>query len=315
MLLLEGVDDRAGPEPRREDDLNEVLGVAQVDVDGREQHGQAARQHDAGDQGEQQQRQVGPVRRRVQHDHEDDHDDGLEEEEDAGRAHGGQGQDFAGNDTFFTMPALLTITPVPVRTPSGKRFHSSSPAKRKMTKSGMRLPEHDLEDDEVDGQRHGRRDHRPHQAEHRVLVLDLDLGAHQVDQQLARQPDLAEALAHADRRRDDPGDLVPLRLARAEPGRLGRHGRRIGHRARQAVPLVLATVCGGLAPDGEAGTSNATPRRSLPRPSDRSMTWSMKPYSQASSAVNQRSRSESVSMRSSGCPVWKAMRSAIMRLR
>ena len=48
---------------------------------------------------------------------------------------------------------------------------------------------------------------------------------------------------------------------------------------------------------------------------DRSMTLSMKPYSQASSAVNQRSRSESVSIRSSGCPVWKAMRSAIIRLR
>ena len=45
------------------------------------------------------------------------------------------------------------------------------------------------------------------------------------------------------------------------------------------------------------------------------MTLSMKPYSQASSAVNQRSRSESVSMRSRGWPVWKAMRSAIIRFR
>jgi hypothetical protein len=32
-----------------------------------------------------------------------------------------------GNDTFFTMPALLTMTPVPVSTPSWKRFHTSRP--------------------------------------------------------------------------------------------------------------------------------------------------------------------------------------------
>ncbi len=35
-----------------------------------------------------------------------------------------------GNDTFLTMPALFTTTPVPVRTPSEKRFHNRSPAKR-----------------------------------------------------------------------------------------------------------------------------------------------------------------------------------------
>ena len=45
-----------------------------------------------------------------------------------------------GKETFFTMPALFTTTPVPVSTPSEKRFHSSSPAKRKMTKCGILLP-------------------------------------------------------------------------------------------------------------------------------------------------------------------------------
>ena len=47
----------------------------------------------------------------------------------------------------------------------------------------------------------------------------------------------------------------------------------------------------------------------------RSMTWSMKPYSWRPSAVNQRSRSESASIRSTGWPVWKAIRSAIIRFR
>ena len=97
-------------------------------------------QHDAGDQGQEQDGQVGQSGAEVQDDQEDDHHDRLEEEEHAGRADGGQGEDLAGNETFLTMPALLTTTPVPVRTPSEKRFHSSSPAKRKITKFGMWLP-------------------------------------------------------------------------------------------------------------------------------------------------------------------------------
>ena len=44
-----------------------------------------------------------------------------------------------GNETFFTMPALLTTTPVPVSTPKEKRFHSSRPANRKITKWGCLL--------------------------------------------------------------------------------------------------------------------------------------------------------------------------------
>ena len=53
-------------------------------------------------------------------------------------------------------------------------------------------------------------------------------------------------------------------------------------------------------------------------PSSRMSFWitsSMKPYSLASSAVNQRSRSESASIRSTGWPVWNEMRSAIIRFR
>ena len=42
-----------------------------------------------------------------------------------------------GNDTFFTSPALLTTTPVAVMTPVGKKFQSSRPANKKMTKLGM----------------------------------------------------------------------------------------------------------------------------------------------------------------------------------
>ena len=42
-----------------------------------------------------------------------------------------------GKDTFFTRPALLTTTPVAAITPVWKKFHSSSPENRKMTKLGI----------------------------------------------------------------------------------------------------------------------------------------------------------------------------------
>ncbi len=45
-----------------------------------------------------------------------------------------------GNETFLTMPALFTTTPVPVSTPRENRFQISSPANRKITKCGILLP-------------------------------------------------------------------------------------------------------------------------------------------------------------------------------
>ena len=42
-----------------------------------------------------------------------------------------------GKETFFTMPALATTVPVAVCTPTWKRFHSSRPENRKMTKFGI----------------------------------------------------------------------------------------------------------------------------------------------------------------------------------
>src|SRR5271155_2728188 len=42
-----------------------------------------------------------------------------------------------GKDTFLTKAALLTIALVAVVTPVEKRFHTSKPEKRSITKSGM----------------------------------------------------------------------------------------------------------------------------------------------------------------------------------
>ena len=68
--------------------------------------------------------------------------------------------------------------------------------------------EHDVEDDQV--QR--RVQHRPDEAERAVLVLDLQLLADQLDQQLPEAPDLAEALRHA-----GPAGDPPRRLCRCHP--------------------------------------------------------------------------------------------------
>jgi len=86
---------------------------------------------------------------------------------------------------------LFTITPV-------KEVPEQQPRIQEDHEMRNAISRDVLEDDEVNGQRHGRRDHRPHQAQHRVLVLDLDFGTHQVDQQLAAKPDLAQALPQAD---------------------------------------------------------------------------------------------------------------------
>ena len=156
-----------------------------------------------------------------------------------------------GNETFLTRPALFTTTPVPVRTPGEKRFHSRSPANRKMTKFGILLLRRMLEDEEVDGQGHGRGDHRPDQAEDRVLVLDLDLGADQVDQQLAGQPDLAQPLAHA-----EVGVTMrvalPRRATRALAPPAWPPSATVRHRSSAASSTLRS------ASDEEAGTSRAT---------------------------------------------------------
>ena len=78
----------------------------------------------------------------VEDDHEDDHDQGLEAEEDEGRAHRGQGQDLAGKATFLTMPGVVDDDPGPSGHPGEKRFQTSRPAKRKITKSGHPVPRH-----------------------------------------------------------------------------------------------------------------------------------------------------------------------------
>ena len=310
-LLLVGVHDRAGPEPGGEDDLDQVLGVAQVDVDRRQEDRDGRGQDDARDEGEDHHGQEFQVGRRVQGDHEDDQHDHLEEEEDAGRSHCRQGEDLAGERDLLHDAGVVHHDARAGEHTEREEVPQQQPGEEEDDEVRHLVAEHDLEHDVVDGQRHGRGDHRPHQPEHRALVLDLDLGADQVDQQLAGEPDLAQPLAHTDGGGDDAGARRPPGGALAQAGRPGCHRRSVRHPLLGGLLDSLVCVRRG----GRNVQSHVYAFPAAAVAAERSMTLSMKPYSQASSAVNQRSRSESVSIRSSGCPVWKAMRSAIIRLR
>ena len=169
-------------------------------------------------------------------------------------------------------------------------FHTSRPENKKITKLGMPFLQEDAEDDGVDDQRQGRREHRPEEPEERVLVLDLDLGADQVDQQLAATPDLGQP----------PGDAEwadTTRVVLTTPP-----GSAIGEASGPVREVAAPGGAQGRGPTPRGGGRRFERHAQLPPTwaADRSMTWSMKPYSRASWAVNQRSRSESVSIRSTG---------------
>ncbi len=307
-VRLKRVDDGAGPEPGGHQHLHQVLGVAQVDVHRREEHGQSRAQHQDGQQRQREQREVGPVRGRVEHDHEDDHDDGLKEEEDAGRADGGQGEDLPGERDLLHEPRVVDHHPGGRLHPHLKEVPDQQAREEEDDEVGHAVLRDELKDDEVDGQRHGRRDHRPDQTEDGVLVLDLDLGADQVDEELARAPDVRHPPPDAHVGGDHSGQFGPL----DHPARSGAVGRRGIGGPRYGAGRRSGNRAG-------AGRRRRHVERHPQEPpvgaADRSMTWSMNPYSRPSSAVNQRSRSESASIRSIGWPVWNAMRSAIIRLR
>ena len=105
---------------------------------------------------------------------------------------------------------------------------------------GQEVGEQDVED----GQGEGRVEHRPQEPEDRVLVLDLDLLAHQEDEQLAGPPQLTQAQPDAHPGGDHPGGL-------GAPGR---------ERARLADLAVLVLI-GTVTP---ATSTSASPSASEP---------------------------------------------------
>ena len=75
------------------------------------------------------------------------------------------------------------------RGPPEKRFQGRSPASRKIGKFGISILQDHLEDDVEDHEVQRRVEQRPEEAERAVLVLDLQLLAGEVHQELAVGPD------------------------------------------------------------------------------------------------------------------------------
>ncbi len=184
---LERIHDRAGPEPSGQHDLNEVLSVTQVHVDGGKQDRQSRREEHPGEQRHDEQGEVGRVGGHPQHDHEDDHHQALEEEEDAGGPDRGEGQDLPRERHLLHDPGVVHHDAGTGQDAQLEEVEQEQTGEQEDHEVRHLVAEHDLEYEEVDRQRHGRSHHRPDEAERRVLVLDLDFGADQVDQELARK--------------------------------------------------------------------------------------------------------------------------------
>ena len=100
-----------------------------------------------------------------------------------------------GNATFFTRFALEITDWAPAVSDTEKRFHASSPERRQTGKSGMSLPS-TLTTNVKTARKTSGFKQRPDRAEHRGRVLDLELLADEVPQDLAEAAELAHTGDH-----------------------------------------------------------------------------------------------------------------------
>src|SRR5579859_1285985 len=152
------------------------------------------------------------------------------------------------------------------------------------------------------------RHHRGHRPARRVDVHgDVAIGVDGLQRQQLGHDVVRRGIVDLDAEEDDPllEELV-VRVHLLDPVRRALHEGRQDVPGLRAPQAVLAHVR-LLWVDHDTGPAVGTSRALR-------ITWSTKPYSLASSAVNQRSRSASFSICSIGCPVWWAVRSNRVRL-
>ena len=121
-----------------------------------------------------------------------------------------------GKATFFTMPALPTTTVVAAMARRVEQVPDEQAGEQPDGEVGLCVLRDDLEDHVVDGQHQSRVEHRPEVTEHGVLVLDLELGPGEEEQQVAIGPEVLQPLAQLDLAVDHR-DLV-VALPRDEAG-------------------------------------------------------------------------------------------------
>ena len=115
-----------------------------------------------------------------------------------------------GKATFLTMPGLAHHHRGRAHGRAVEQVPHQQAGEQPDGEVGLVVPGDDLEDHVVDGQHQGRVEHRPGVAEHRVLVLDLELGPDQQDQQVAVGPQVLQPLAELDLPVDDGDPVVAL---------------------------------------------------------------------------------------------------------
>ncbi len=298
--LAVAVDDGGEPEPGHQQHFGQVGGVPKVDVDRRQEDRQRPGEHQHGHQGQREDGHEGEIRLDPEGEEGDDEHYHLDGEEDQVDPDHRQGQELAWKGHLLDDARLSHHHPGGAHGGAVEQVPRNQAGEEPDGEVRLVVAGDDLEDHVVDGQHHGRVEHRPGVAQHRVLVLDLELGADQQHEQVAVEPQVLQALPELDLPVDD-GDPV-VTLTRNEAGTPPDDGSAIWPTRGGLVDTQAHLP---VAPASAVGTLMASFW----------MTSSMNPYSRASSAVNQRSRSESASIRSTGCPVWKAIRSAIILLR
>ena len=227
-LQLPRVHDRRHPEPRQQHELEQVLQVAGVDVERREQDGQPRREQEQHDQGGEHQPQVLEVDAVAEHHEGREQHEGLQEEVHEVGADRGEGQDLAREVHLVDERAVVDDRPRGRREARAEEVPRQQPRQQEDGEVGDAAPEDHLEHDVEDHQVHRRVQHRPEEPEAAVLVLDLQLLADQADEELAVAPHRLHPAEDRTIGRDD------------QDGQLGRgHEPRNGIGRRRARPHLV----------------------------------------------------------------------------
>ena len=174
--VLVGVDDRREPEPELQEHLDQVLHVAQVDVDRRHHDRQRRGQEVAARRTRSAGSREAPGRRVAEGRDEDDEHRQLDEEVDHGGADVGERQDLARKRDLLHERRAVDDDPVAVVIELRNMFHTMSPEKRYDHEVRDAVLQEDGEDQEVDREREGGMsiDHKSPSAEFLYLMRMSD---------------------------------------------------------------------------------------------------------------------------------------------
>src|SRR5205807_2242170 len=219
---VDRVDDRRHPEPEEQKDLEQVLDVAQVHVGGGQKQAHRRHEHHEDHERDRQEKQVGAEEVEAEHQKGAEEHDQLQDEVHKAGADGGQGEDLAREVDLLDQPPVAGDRDRGCPQGGAEEVPSHQAGEEVEGEVGDARLQELPEDDPVDHQEEQGPGQRPQEAEGRVLVLDLQLLAYEVHQQLAELPDLPDGGAEPEEERlrfvDADEGLVGLRAQGALQG-------------------------------------------------------------------------------------------------